>query len=699
MRRATLALAALAATALACNLVPSVGDVLGGTGGGETAAVQADTPTPQPTGESQGVTEPVPDSDLPAAVIENDEGGPELITGEVAYTNLFFTEGVTQPLVILEDETGFVRREKDYVIPVASQTLGHITSDFLESPFTYSINLPIEPEAPANDVDNNGEEDPGVMVYAIAYWDNVFGDPYLQERDLGGGGWSTDYASTRTSEDYATEGEIIGGKLLVYALADGQGFPSEFGEDGLLFTEDDPIVALPQGYTVVNLDVEPFTFDRSREQTINLNESEASALEDYSGLSYTEAFDAMVDLFKTEYAFTEYKGIDWDALQEEYRPRFEAAEASNNATDYRRALQDFLAEIPDGHVSGPLVVEDFQQNYGGGLGMAIRETDNGQVFVTYVLPGGPAEMLGIEVGAELIELNGEPAADVIAATDPRALGAPSSEHNRYLAQQAFAIRFPLGSTVELAYQNPGEASPSRETVPTTPEFDSLFVALYGEDASEFSLPVEYRLLDSGYAYVKIYSFFDNKVLTIELWDRLMATINDLGVPGLIIDMRQNGGGWGFIADQMAAYFFNEPLVLGNSGRYDESLGDFYFDPDTEDKFILPPEDLRYNGNVVVLISPDCASACEFFSYDMTLQDRATMIGFYPTAGLGGGVEDILMPEDETVRFTVARAVDADGNIHIEGVGVPPDITVPVTEETLFGDDALLQAAVDTLNGQ
>lgn len=698
MRRYVLALALVGVTtALACNLLPSVSDVLNDN---DPTAEQQDTPTPQPTGESQGVTAPVADSDLPAAVIDDDEGGPELIQGAVTYTNLFFTEGVAQPLVILEDQTGFVHRDEDYIIPVESQTLGHITSDFMESPFTYTISLPIEPEAPANDVDNDGEEDPGVMVYAVAYWDNVFGDPYLQERDLGGGGWSTAYASTRASEDYETEREIIGGKLLVYALADGQGFPSEFGPDGLLFTEDDPIVALPQGYTVVNLDVEPFTFNRAREQTIDLIEPEGSALEDFSGLGYTEAFDQMVDLFRTEYAFTDYKGIDWDALQAEYRPRFEDAERNRSAIDYRRALQDFLAEIPDGHVSGPLVVEDFQQQYGGGLGMAIRETDDGEVFVTYVLPGGPAETLGIEVGAELVALNGEPVGNVIDATDPNALGPQSSDHNRFLARQAFAVRFPLGSVVEVTFQNPGEAGPSSDTISTLPEFDSLFVALYGEDPSEFSLPVEYHLLDSGYAYVKIFSFFDNKVLTIELWDRLMGVLNEQGVPGLIIDMRQNGGGWGFMADQMAAYFFNEPLVLGNSGHYDESLGDFYFDPDTQDEFILAPENLRYNGDVVVLISPDCASACEFFSYDMTLQDRATVIGHYPTAGLGGGVEDIAMPEDETVRMTVARAVDADGNIHIEGKGVPPDIRVPVTEETLFGSqDALLQAAVDYLNGQ
>jgi C-terminal processing protease CtpA/Prc len=127
-------------------------------------------------------------------------------------------------------------------------------------------------------------------------------------------------------------------------------------------------------------------------------------------------------------------------------------------------------------------------------------------------------------------------------------------------------------------------------------------------------------------------------------------MNDYGVPGLIVDMRQNGGGNGFLADQMAAYFFDEVLEVGNTGYYDESLDDFYFDTRTVGYFYPPAPDLRYDGDVVVIVGPACASACEFFSYDMTIEDRAKIVGFYPTAGLGGSVEDFDMPDGITVRY-------------------------------------------------
>jgi hypothetical protein len=165
-----------------------------------------------------------------------------------------------------------VDRDQHFLMPIESQALGQITSDFFESPFSYSLALPIEPQGTFRDVDNNGEEDTGVQIFAIAYWTNTFGDPFLEERDLYGGGWSTAYASTRVSEEAATEREIVGGKFLVYAPDDQQGFPSGFGPDGLLFTEDDPIVQLPQGYSIVNMDSDPFTFDRARRQVVDLIE-------------------------------------------------------------------------------------------------------------------------------------------------------------------------------------------------------------------------------------------------------------------------------------------------------------------------------------------------------------------------------------------------------------------------------------------
>lgn len=636
----------------------------------------------------------------PAAPIVDDEGGPVSVVGEVNYTYPFFTDGVASPMIILEDQAGFVDRNEHFLFPTESQTIGQITSDFYESPFSYSIALPAEPKGSLRDVDQDGDEDPGVMTFAIAYWQNTWGDPFLDERDMMGGGWSTAYASTRVSEDWETRREYTGGKLLIYAPEEGQGYPSGFGEDGKLFTADDPIVTVPQGYTVVDMDTDPFTFSRPHEAVIDTTEPEGSALADYSGEGYADAFNSLVDKLKTDYAFTEFKGIDWEALRAEYLPRFEEAEADGDNAAYQRALRDFSWQIPDGHINAGVSLQaEFQEAIGGGLGLNIRDTDDGRILVTYLTGGGPAEEEGIELGAEVSEINGMPATDWVDQAVPWS-GPFSTEHFKRLQQLRYAVRAPLGTEFEITYRNPGDDDTTTTTLETASESDSFSNASFYRGLTGTELPVEYHPIEgTPYMYARIVGFDDNSVLTIQLWERLMQTLNSQGVPGLVLDMRQNGGGFGFFADQMAAYFFDDQLKLGNSGYYDKSLDEFKFDPRLEDQMYPPDSDLRYHGKVAVLVGPACASACEFFTYDMTLQDRAAIVGQYPSAGLGGGVEDIAMPDGIMFRATVGRNVDADGNIHIEGQGVVPTVQVPVDEETLLSDgDPVVDAAVAWLDG-
>ena len=634
----------------------------------------------------------------PPAEIINDEGGPVVVSGEVNYTNPLFTLGVAAPMVILEDQAGFVDRNERFQFPLESQTIGQITTDFYDPPFEYTIALPVEPQGSLRDVDQDTLEEPGVMIFAVAYWTNTFGDPFLEVRDMYGGGWSTAYASTRISEDWETRREVIGGKYLVYAPDAEQGFPSGFGEDNKLFTADDPIVTLPQGYTIVDLDSEVFTFDRTRDARVDLIEPEGSVLADYSEQSYAEAFDSLVEKLRTDYAFTEYKELDWDALSAQFRPAFEEADANSDSDAYRLALRDFSWAIPDGHINGYSPGPEFQEAIGGGIGMGMRDVDDGRTIVNFLTPDGPAEQAGIELKAEIIEINGVPVDEAV--DNAVAWSAPfGTEHTARLQKLRYALRAPAGTEFEVTYQNPGAAEAETVTLETVGEFDSFSQSSFAARQTGLELPVEYsRIEGTDYLLVSINSFADNNLLAVQLWERMLQAAIQQGVPGIVIDMRYNGGGAGFLADQMAAYFFDEELKLGNTGYYDESTDSFQFDEVTVDQFFLPDASLRYSGKVAVLVAPSCSSACEFFAYDMTVEDRAAIVGQYPTGGLGGSVNDVKMPEDIFFRMTIGRAVDADGNIHIEGNGVAPTVLVPVNEETLFAEgDPILDAAVAWLD--
>jgi C-terminal processing protease CtpA/Prc len=643
-------------------------------------------------------------TDIPPAPIINDEGGTVIIKGLLTYTNPFFTSGVAMPVIILEDQAGFVDRNRYFIMSPQSQTLAQITSDFYTSPVSYSLALPIEPQGEYRDVHFNDIPERGVQVFAVAYWENIWGDPFLEERDLGGGGWSTAYATTRVSPNPRDEAEIIGGAFVVYAPDDQQAFPSDFGPDGKLFTPDDPMVRLPQGYTVVILDTSPFTFDRSREANLNLLEPQGAELVDFSGLSYTNAFDAMVDMMRREYSFTEYKGINWDALYQEFYPRFQQAERDRDRTAYLFALRDFLWRIPDGHVGGVVrsLITYYWQETEGGLGIAIRETDDGRVLVNFIAPNSPASNAGIQLGAEILSINGVPIGQSISNVVPWT-GPFSTTHNRRLEQLRYVVRFPIGQRVSLEYRNPNMTQSTTVTLTTTFEQESLTFSYYDtigieQPSGGLNLPVEYRQLESGYVYVKIYGFLDDNHLSIQLWERMMRYLNEEAVPGVIVDMRDNGGGWGWLANAMASYFFTETYPLGRSAYYNEELGEFYSNPQGETRLLLPPQELRYSGPVAVLIGPGCASACETFSWAMSMKNRAVIVGQYPTMGLGGGVNDFIMPENQRIRFTVTRGLGPNGQINIEGRGVRPTIRVPVNEETLFTDeDVILNTAIDWLS--
>jgi C-terminal processing protease CtpA/Prc len=642
-----------------------------------------------------GVVNPTSPGPLPPL-----QAGPTTVTGKVTYTNSFFTGGVAEPIVILEDQSGFVKRDRKFVIPEESQVLGKITSDFYTSPFSYTISLPVAPSGGLNDVDHDGQKDAGMMIYAVAYWTNTWGDAYLERRDQGGGGWSTAYASTRVSQASDSYLEVMGGKYLVYAPHEAEQFPSSFGADKKLFTDDDPLMELPAGWSEIDLDKQPFGIDRSQKLTIDLLEGEGAQQDDFSGMSYTQAFDAMLDKFRREYAFTELKGIDWDKKATEFRPLFEAAERQRSPHVYALALRDFMWSIPDTHVGfdQTLINGDFQNAVAGGLGFGIRDTDDGTTIVSYVLKDGAADKAGMRWGAQVLNFDGKPIADVVAANVP--WSSPfSNPVIKRLQQLRYATRFPMDTgVVEVGFRNPG-GTPVTKSLSVVNEIESFNQASFSVgDAA--TLPVEYRILPSGLGYLRISSFLDNDILSIQVWERAMREFNKEKVPGVIIDMRQNSGGSGWLANQMAAYFFEEETVVGKTMHYDKATAGFYLDPADESIMIPPPEDLRYGGRVAVMVGPACASACEFFSYDMTLKNRAIVVGQYPSEGAGGSVEAFFMPEGIYCQLTTGRALDASEKIHLEGRGVAPTIKVPVTAGTLRqqldGVDVVLQAAVEAL---
>jgi C-terminal processing protease CtpA/Prc len=640
-----------------------------------------DEPTPLPSPSATSL----PTSPVQPGEMNPDE--PVQIIGDIPFTSPFFINSIAEPFVMLEDETGFILRDREFEFPLASQVLGAVEL-VNDTTLSYTLSLPSVPAGTLVDVDNDGDEDRGVMVFAVAYWSNTWGDPFLEARD--GRGWSNAYTSAVT--DLNQDDEIIGGILVVWSPDEEQGFPTSFGPDGLLFTEDDPTATVPGGYSIVNLDEDPFLVYKEARPEITLLEGEV-AVNDFSSMDYEDAFDAMFEKVSREYPFTQEKGIDWDQLYSEYSSR--VADVQND-TDYYKAIRDFTNEIHDGHVGLSIDSNVFYEERGGGLGMVLAELTDGRVLVTQIFPGYPAADEGIEVGAEILTWNNTPVGEAISEAQSY-FGPYSTAHHERLDKVVFLTRMPPNESVTFSYKNPGATASKEVTLRSVVEYDSLFASLYYFNFDALELPIEAEFMeDVGLGYIRLTTFSDDYNLLARLWERYIENMIDNEVPGVIIDIRTNGGGNGGLAIDFVGYMFDEEIPLSQHKYYNEVSGLF-----EADDYIsrIEPAPLYYDGEIAVLVGPDCASACEGFAHAISQGGRSLIVGHYPTAGMYGevGRGQYELPGDLSLQFPTGRPETLDGELLIEGVGVVPDVLVPVTEESALSlEDTVLDAAIDAL---
>ena len=127
--------------------------------------------TPTPTAPPPTNT-PTPLPPIPVNPGEGNPDEPVYITGDIPYTSPFFTSTISEPFVLLEDQAGFSDRDREFQFTLAGQALGPVEVHEDES-VTYALALPAIPQGTQMDVDNNGSENAGVQVFAIAYWSNI----------------------------------------------------------------------------------------------------------------------------------------------------------------------------------------------------------------------------------------------------------------------------------------------------------------------------------------------------------------------------------------------------------------------------------------------------------------------------------------------------------------------------------------------
>ena len=644
-----------------------------------TTAEKAVPPTPQPTTDLQA----------PAGVIGEQ---PALITGTYKYSNDIIEIYYSENAVALTDMTGFIKRDKRWVLPVNSQVLGYMTMDTTKKEGSFHVALPEIPEGVLNDVSNKGQHDQGVQVFAVAYAPNLVGSPFAvgDDKTLG---WPNYLASVVT--DTENQDEVASGKLVVWAPDDKQSFPTGFGADGLLFTTDDPTDPIPAGYSVIDLGQKPFGIIRSREVSMTLTEPNDVAIKDFSTLSYTESFNKMFDEIKNEYAFNGMTGKqpDWDATYKKVFPLVQAAEAKKDANAFFAALAEYEYAFKDGHVglTGDVGRTFLRAQIGYGYGLAIRELDDGSAVVTYILDGGPAQKAGVKKGAVLVQFNGATTKDAISKVQP-VLNSYSSADSLRFDQAIYLLRGPKGSKATITFKNDGE-QPKTVDLTAISEVQSYYAA-YGDTGQQDLVPVTYSILPSEIGYIKISSNDDDLGLIVRLFERALKQFESNQVLGLIIDMRHNYGGAPL---GLSGFLTDKTIVEGQLQYYSAKTGKFENNGVPEE---FTPNEIQYKfDKMVLLVGNSCYSACELESYGFSKVPGMQVVGQYGTNGVEAEVArgQFKLPEGISMQIPTGRFINPDGSIFLEGQGVTPQVKVPVTAaNVLSADDATLKAAEDLI---
>ncbi|MCC6312704.1 MAG: hypothetical protein IT337_01725 [Thermomicrobiales bacterium] len=613
-----------------------------------------------------------------------DDHGVDTIVGDVTVTSPFIGKAFSQPFMQLTDLTAFVKRDLLMPLPTIGQISANITGDFRDKG-RFTIPLPIRPIGQDNDLDGGGPGAP-VQLFAVDFTVNLVGDPSLGPLEY------TGWPSALSSLDVAIgTNEVRGGRMVIWSSDDDGAFPTGFGPDGKLFTDDDPMGAVPAGWTVIDLDQIPFALDRSASVNVPILEGDIG-LRDLSDRTYTEAFDALVDELAARYPYTAFKGIDWDALSAEFRPAIERAEAAQDKEAFNVALMRFAVAIGDGHVSVDPPDLLFGQQLGGNLGLALGQTDDGAIIVRCVTAKGPAKKAGIEPGARIIAWDGAPVAEALAAVD--LVFSKSTELGLRDQRLWLLPRQPVGAKVAIAFANPGEAEQTA-ALRAAKNTDGFNAPCGIAKADPAEMPVTTKVLPSGIGYIKVNAFSEDLTLTLHAWEWALRRLRKLEAPALILDIRTNGGGLGKLPLYMAGSFTSESFVLANEVYVAENGERVVSGIDRID-----PAPVRWKKPVAVLIGPECVSACELLAAAIAHDPARPIVGLGPTAGVEGGVFSWNMPGNIPFHAPLIGFEDSGGDVFLEGSGVQPTIRVPNTVESLMVDpaaaDPVLETAVRTL---
>ncbi len=215
---------------------------------------------------------------------------------------------------------------------------------------------------------------------------------------------------------------------------------------------------------------------------------------------------------------------------------------------------------------------------------------------------------------------------------------------------------------------------------------SLLERHYYKGRQRYIGPLEFLNMDDIiYVY---YGSFANTISDNNL-DIILTNLVDK--KGLIIDVRNNGGGSIHNAKRLTSRFTDEKILVGHNFV---KTGPGHNDFRKEEIHIEPYDGDRFTGDIVVLTNRKSYSATTYFTQYMNALPNVTFVG--DTTGGGGGMPAFHdLPNGWLLRVSSSKFYSPEG-FNIES-GIPPHIQEDMSEESMLaGKDDILEKAIEIL---
>lgn len=297
------------------------------------------------------------------------------------------------------------------------------------------------------------------------------------------------------------------------------------------------------------------------------------------------------------------------------------------------AISGLLAGLdPHSEYLGKQQLEDLTEDTTGsyaGLGIEVLQVE-GSLRVIAPIDDSPAERAGIKAGDTIVRIDGK----ALQSDDLEAAIA--------------SLRGKPGTPITLSVLH------EKQTVPVD-------VPLKREVIRVAS--VRGRLLEPGYAYLRIAQFQAETGAQLRRRIERLAADNKAPLRGVVLDLRSNPGGLLTAAVEVGDQFLDSGLIVSTHGRVKES----------DLSFRATPGDLLDGAPMVVLVDNGTASAAEIVAGALKDNHRGLLMG-RRTFGKGSVQTVLPLDAEHAVKLTTARYFTPNGT-SIQAAGIQPDIAL------------------------